>query len=166
MFISEVLPVKNKLFRFALRLLNNEDDAKDVVQEVFIRVWNSREKLKEIQNLEAWCMRITKNIALDKMKSSYYKNTGGLENHNHILSSEETPYQTTMVNDTIINIQNLISGLPEKQRDVIQLRDIEGYSYKEICEILTLDMSQVKINLFRARQTLKDLIVKKESYGL
>ena len=62
-FQTRVLPAKNKLFRFAFRLLGSSEEAKDVVQEVLIKVWNGREQMAEVQNLEAWCMRITKNLS-------------------------------------------------------------------------------------------------------
>ena len=68
-FENRVLPAKNKLFRFAFRMLGSSEEAKDVVQEVMIKVWNGREQMAEVQNMEAWCMRITKNLSLDKLRS-------------------------------------------------------------------------------------------------
>jgi RNA polymerase sigma-70 factor (ECF subfamily) len=64
------------------------------------------------------------------------------------------------------NVSLLIASLPEKQRQVIHLRDIEGYSYNEICEILELDMNQVKVNLFRARNAVREKLTKMNAYGL
>ena len=63
-------------------------------------------------------------------------------------------------------INQLIASLPEKQRQVIHLRDVEGYSYNEICEILELDMNQVKVNLFRARNAVREKLMKINAYGL
>ena len=80
-FQNRVLPVRNKLYRFALRFLNNEDEAKDVVQEVFIRVWNGREQMTDVQNWEAWCMRITRNLSLDRIRSMTRKKTHSIEDH-------------------------------------------------------------------------------------
>src|SRR5687768_83056 len=79
-FEKRVLPAKNKLFRFALRFLGNEEEAKDIVQEVFIRVWNGREKMNEVHNWEAWCMRITRNLSLDRVRLMKGKTTQTLEN--------------------------------------------------------------------------------------
>ena len=67
-FENRVLPAKNKLFRFALRFLGDEEEAKDIVQEVFMRVWNARDQMHAIENWEAWCMRITRNLSHDRIR--------------------------------------------------------------------------------------------------
>jgi RNA polymerase sigma-70 factor (ECF subfamily) len=165
-FQNRVLPAKNKLFRFALKFLGNEEEAKDVVQEVFIRVWNGREQMDQIQNWEAWCMRITRNLSLDRIRSITRKNTQPIETSFHVHTEALSPHESTEADESMKQIAELISGLPEKQRQVIHLRDVEGYSYNEICEILELDMSQVKVNLFRARNAVREKLMKINAYGL
>ena len=166
-FKMRVLPVKDKLYRFAYRFLKDEDEARDIVQEVLIKVWYQREEMHHLENMEAWCMRITRNMSLDRLKSKQYKYTDSLSEDFDMSSGEEqTPYRNVENNDTMANINRLISSLPEKQRQVIQLRDVEGYSYKEIVEILALDMNQVKVNLFRARKSIKENLVNINAYGL
>lgn len=166
MFESRVLPVKNKLFRFAFRLLGSSEEAKDVVQEVFIRVWNGRDQIESIDNMEAWCMRITRNLSLDKIRSRQRKATDPIEESFDIQNDTRTPYEAAENNENMQRINQLIASLPEKQRQVMHLRDIEGYSYNEICEILELDMNQVKVNLFRARNAVREKFVKINAYGL
>lgn len=165
-FQNRVLPTKNKLFRFALKFLGNEDDAKDVVQEVFIRVWNGRDQMDQVQNWEAWCMRITRNLSLDRIRSLSRKQTEPIEKSFNIHNGALTPHETTEIHESMQQITQLISSLPEKQRQVIHLRDVEGYSYNEICEIMELDMNQVKVSLFRARTSVRDKLVKINAYGL
>ena len=165
-FQNRVFPVKNKLYRFALRFLNNEEEAKDVVQEVFIRVWNGREQMSQVQNWEAWCMRITKNLSLDRIRSISRKNTHSMEDSFDIRNESLTPDQSTEADESMKQISQLIAGLPEKQRQVIHLRDIEGYSYNEICDIMEIDMNQVKVNLFRARNAVREKLMKINAYGL
>jgi len=165
-FQNRVLPVKNKLFRFALRFLGSEEEAKDVVQEVFIRVWNGREQMNEVQNWEAWCMRITKNLSLDRVRSLNRKQTHPMEETFDIRNEALTPHESTEIQESMQRINQLIEALPEKQRQVIHLRDVEGYSYNEICEILELDMNQVKVNLFRARNAVREKLIKINAYGL
>lgn len=166
LFETRVLPAKNKLFRFAFRLLGSSEEAKDVVQEVFIKVWNGREQMSEIQNMEAWCMRITKNLSLDRLRSRKHRTTESLDESFNTHHEALTPYETTEMGESMSKINQWISALPEKQRQVIHLRDIEGYSYNEICEILELDMNQVKISLFRARNAVKEKFLKVNAYGL
>jgi RNA polymerase sigma factor (sigma-70 family) len=165
-FQDRVLPVKNKLFRFALRMLGNEDEAKDVIQEVFIRVWNGREQMDQIQNMEAWCMRITKNLSLDRLRSIQRKGTRPMDEGFDVQHADVTPDVKTELGESMQNVTQLIAGLPEKQRQIIHLRDVEGYTYNEICDILELDMNQVKVNLFRARNAVREKLMKINAYGL
>lgn len=165
-FEKRVLPAKSKLFRFALRFLRSEEDAKDVVQEVFIRVWNGRDRIAQIQNLEAWCMRITRNLSLDRIRLTKGRETRALEEGAEIKHHDLTPYETTEMSESIKKVSEVIAALPEKQRQVIHLRDVEGYSYQEICDILELDMNQVKVTLFRARASVREKLAKIDAYGL
>ena len=165
-FENRVLPTKNKLFRFAFRLLGSSEEAKDVVQEVMIKVWNGREQMATIDNMEAWCMRITKNLSLDRLRSKQRRTTDSMQEGFEIRQESFTPYEKTEIDESMQRVNELINALPEKQRQVMHLRDIEGYSYNEICEILELDMSQVKVNLFRARNFVRERLVKLNAYGL
>lgn len=165
-FESRVLPVKNKLFRFAFRFLGNSDEAKDVVQEVFIKVWNGREQMADIDNMEAWCMRITRNLSLDRIRSRHRKATRPMEESFDVELDAMTPHEATESTESMQRINLLIAALPEKQKQVMHLRDIEGYSYQEISETLEIDMNQVKVNLFRARNAVKEKLIKINAYGL
>src|SRR5687768_1163727 len=93
-FQNRILPAKNKLFRFALKFLGNEEEAKDVVQEVFIRVWNGREQMNEVQNWEAWCMRIAKNLSLDRIRSLTRKQTSPIEAGYRIHHESLSPHES------------------------------------------------------------------------
>ncbi len=165
-FQNMVFPVKNKLYRFAFRLLGNNEEAKDVVQEVMIKVWSGRDQLDQVQNLEAWCMRITKNLSLDRLRRQQRRPTDSLEKGMHLSHHSLTPAEATELGERMKRIAELMAELPDKQRQVMHLRDIEGYSYNEICEILEIDMSQVKVNLFRARNSVREKLLKMDAYGL
>lgn len=164
-FTRRVTPIKDQLYRFAMRMIDNAAEAEDVVQEVLIKLWQKREDLPAIQNLEAWSIRMTRNLSIDKMRSKHYK-TEGIQNQLDNLSSSQNPQQIYESKDALERIHQLIQTLPENQKLVLQLRDIEELSYKEIGEILEMPMNQVKVNLFRARQQLKLILRKKEIYGL
>ena len=166
-FRNDVLPLKNELFRLALRITLNRVDAEDVVQETLIKVWNRRDKWDELESIEAFCLTICRNIAVDKMRK--------MENQNQSLEDEHdapdrsyasNPEEQVMQQDRIRLVRRLIDNLPEKQRSVMQLRDFEGKSYKEIAQVLGISEEQVKINIFRARQTIKQKFIETEKYGL
>ena len=165
-FQNLVFPVRNKLYRFAFRLLGDNEEAKDVVQEVFIKVWNGRAELGEVRNMEAWCMRITKNLSLDRLRQQQRRPTDSIDKGLHIESDTWSPAVATEIGESMKRIGELMATLPEKQRQVMHLRDIEGYSYQEICEILEIDMSQVKVSLFRARNAVREQLQKINAYGI
>ena len=81
-------------------------------------------------------------------------------------SYSSNPEEQAMQQDRIALIRRLINGLPEKQRSVMQLRDFEGKSYKEIAAIMNISEDQVKINIFRARQVIRQKYFETEKYGL
>ncbi len=164
-FETRVLPAKNKLYRFAFRLLGSSDEAKDVVQETMIKVWSGRD-MAEVQNMEAWCMRITKNLSLDKLRSKQRRSTSPMEEGFEVRQEGLSPFDKTVLKESMKRIDELMTKLPDKQRQVMHLRDIEGHSYNEICEILELDMNQVKVNLFRARNAVREKLIKLNTYGL
>ncbi len=164
-FKSEVLPLKNRLFRFAYSILGDHDLSKDVVQETMLKVWEKRNDLLTIQNLEAWCMTLTRNFALDKMRSKHHKTMALIENFDKE-NNERSPYQLAELGNTLEVIDKIVGNLPLKQNETFQLRDIEGFSYQEISEITGYNINDVKVNIFRARKTIRTNLLKLNSYGL
>lgn len=161
-FKTEVLPIKNKLYRFALRMLSNHEEAQDTVQEVFLRLWSKREKLDEYRSIEAFAMIITKNLCLDKLKSSRNRNIelkDQLETPGSI-----TPYDHTEKTDMKNQVINIIDTLPEQQKMVIQMRDVEGLGYDEIAEVMEMSLNNVRVNLSRARKKVRDILIKAQNY--
>ena len=166
-FRNDVLPLKNELFRLALRITLNRVEAEDVVQETMIKVWNRRDRWDELESIEAFCLTICRNIAVDKMRKMENQNQSLAEEHDAPDRSYfSNPEEQAMQQDRIQLVRRLIDNLPEKQRSIMQLRDFEGKSYKEIAQILAISEEQVKINIFRARQTIKQKFIETEKYGL
>lgn len=174
-FRNHVLPLKNELYRLALRITQDSAEAEDVVQETMIKVWNLRDKWDEIESIEAFCLTICRNMAVDRTRQASKKNisidqcnslqsptpnSSFLTPHSSLLTPEEQLEQK----DRMKIVKDLIDGLPEKQRTVIHLRDIEGKSYKEIADIMEINEQQVKTNIFRARQTIKEKFTETDSY--
>jgi RNA polymerase sigma-70 factor (ECF subfamily) len=155
------------LYRLALRITLNPTEAEDVVQETMIKVWNRRDRWDELESIEAFCLTICRNISLDKVKKAENQNQSLMDEHDAPDNSyTSNPEEQAMQQDRIALIRRLINTLPEKQRSCMQLRDFEGKSYKEIAKILAISEEQVKINIFRARQTIKQKYIDTENYGL
>lgn len=161
-FKSEVLPVKNKLYRFAKRLLQNAAEAEDTVQEVFLKLWTGKEKIREYRSVEAFAMVITRNLCLDKLKSPRSKSSVLIEPDLRV--EEKTPDKHFEAKDSINIVHQIIETLPEQQKMIIQLRDVEGYEFEEIAEILNLKLNAVRVNLSRARKKVRDELIRKHNY--
>jgi RNA polymerase sigma-70 factor, ECF subfamily len=160
-FQSKILPVKNKLFRFSLRIVNDATEAEDIVQEVFINLWKNREHICQISNVEAWCMTATRNLSIDKLRSKH-KRVDGIKPGFDLQDKAPDPYRQTVTNDIIGLVKKMMEQLPEKQKHIMHLRDIEGLSYQEIAGALELSLDQVKVNLFRARKAIRAQLLKYE----
>lgn len=166
-FQNDVLPLKNKLFRLALRITLNREEAEDVVQDTMIKVWNARERWQELDSIEAYSLTIARNLSLDRIKKMDNQNDSLEEQTTERLDeTSSTPSERMIQKDKLSIVRNIINELPEKQRSCLQLRDIEGKSYKEIADILSITEDQVKVNIFRARQTVKQRFQQFDSYGL
>ncbi len=159
-FHEQVFPVRHKLYRFALRITGNAHEAEDVVQEVLEKVWkSSADQSAAVQNWEAWCMTLTRNRSLDKTRSQAMRRTAPLDGVQERRTDSATPAQYVESSDSIDQVKRLIQQLPEKQRLVMHLRDIEELSYDEIANTLNITLEQVKINLHRARKAIREQLV-------
>lgn len=156
--LQAVMPFKDKLFRYAYQILGSRMAAEDVVQEVLIKVWKKREEIDHIDNKEAWCMTVTRNLAIDKLRRKKHYHDP-VENHISIADRSQTPDERLQSSDVMSKIKSAINTLPPDQQQVIHLRDVEGYRYKEIAEITNLTVEQVKVYLHRARITLRKKLV-------
>lgn len=164
-FRNDILPLKDKLFRLALRITFDRAEAEDVVQDTMIRVWDKRDEWVQFGSVEAYCLTVAKNLAIDR---SQKKEAGNVSLTPEMEEKADAcgPYDRLVNDERLSIIHRLIDRLPEKQRLIMQLRDIEGESYKEIAKVLNLTEEQVKVNLFRARQKVKQRYIEIDGYGL
>ena len=163
-FRNDILPLKDKLFRLALRITLDRAEAEDVVQDTMIRVWNKRDEWSQFESVEAYCLIVAKNLAIDRSQKKEAQNvelTPEMEE-----PDANSPYDRMVHDEKMRIINRLVDELPEKQRLIMHLRDIEGESYKKIAALLNLTEEQVKVNLFRARQKVKQRYLEIDEYGL
>jgi len=164
-FKTEVLPMSNKLLRFALQILQNEEEAKDVLQDVFLKLWQKRDELEKVENMDAFAMRMVRNRCLDVIRS---RRTVSMDVVKKIkLTEEESSDIDYLENtDSVALVKRIIAELPELQRMVIQLRDIEQLEYDEIAEATDMNVNAIRVNLSRARKKVRDEILKIQNYGI
>ncbi len=160
-FKIKVLTHKDKCYRFALRILNDNEEAKDTLQEVFLRLWNKRDKLENHSNIEAFAMLTTKNLCIDKLRSSKkfikeYKFENLIDNN--LIDKIAEQY------DSVEKVKKIIESLPLQQKMVIQLCDIEGFSIDETSKQLDMQNLNVRVALSRARKKVKEILIKEYNY--
>lgn len=153
-FRNDILPLKDKLFRLALRITMQREDAEDVVQETMIKLWSRRESLDTVGNLEAFAITICRNTALDHVKRAA-SSTVSLDEGMTIREGFVNPYDKIYAQESLRHVNSLMLQLPGKQRACMHLRDFEGKNYREIADIMQMTEDQVKVNIFRARKAIK-----------
>jgi RNA polymerase sigma-70 factor (ECF subfamily) len=163
-FKTNILPVSKKLLRFATQLLKDEDEAKDVVQDVFLKLWQKRDELEKVENIEAFTMRMTRNRCLDVIRAG---KTIPISAETDRRMKEETVdvHNQVEFTESANQIKKLINGLPDLQRTVMYLRDIEQLSYDEIAETTELQLNAIRVNLSRARKKVRDEFLKLNEDG-
>ena len=154
-FRTTVLPLSDRLYRLALRITMNKAEAEDVVQDTLLKVWECREDWNQINNLEAFAIATCRNRALDVVKRAG-RDTENLDEMAHF--SSQTPPEQLEAREEISLVRRLMDSLPEVQRTIMLLRDIEGKTYQEIAQTLDISETQVKVYLHRARTKIKEWI--------
>ena len=157
--------MSNKLLRFALQILQDEEEAKDVLQDIFLKLWQKRDELEKVENLTAFAMAMTRNRCLDVIRS---RRTISME----LVKSKQIPKEESSdtdhldLADSVGLIKRIITQLPDIQRTVIQIRDIEQLEYEEIAATTELNVNAIRVNLSRARKKVRDEILKIQNYGI
>lgn len=165
-FRHELLPLKDKMFRLALRITLNRAEAEDVTQDILLRVWEQRESLGELRSLEAYVLTAVRNLALDRVAKTDNANVSLDDVQTDAFDSVPRPDEDMEQQESLKRVREIMSGLPEAQRTALQLREIEGHSYRETADIMNVSEANVKVLIFRARQAVKNKIDKIENYGL
>ncbi len=162
-FLNIVEPFQDKLYRLAKRLLVSKDEAADATQEVLYKLWKNKSKIAGYSSIEAFSLTMTKNYCLDRLKS---KQAATLKIvHNTYQSNERSIDQELEREQLFRFVKDIIDTLPDKQKIVIQLRDVEGYDYESIAKILDMKEDSVRVTLSRARKKIKQVLEEKKYYG-
>lgn len=166
-FRNDVLPMKNGLYRLALRITLDSAEAEDIVQETLIKVWERLgrgDALQEIDSIEAFSYTVCRHLALDRIRKGGYHNEPIGCTCEETTDSAPDPAGRAEQHDKLRLVRQIVARLPEKQRSCLQLRDFEGKPYKEIAQILQITEEQVKVSIFRARKTIKQRVEEADRY--
>jgi len=163
-FLDKINPVKDKMYRLALRLLISKEAAEDATQEVILKLWDRKYKLKDYTNIEAFAMTTIKNHCLDELKAK--KNNNLRIVHQNYENKSISLNRDLELKDELNWIEIIVNELPEQQKMVFQLRDIEQLDFDEIIEITKMKPTAVRVALSRARKKIRESLTNKHNYGL
>lgn len=163
-FLNIVMPFKDKVYRLAKRLLVSTEEAEDATQEVLMKLWNNKTNIENYNNVEAFSMTMTKNFCLDKLKSKQSQNLKIV--HSNYEDGNTSLQKQVELNDSVNWVAKIIEDLPEQQKLVIQLRDIEAYDLDEIANMLDMNNTAVRVALSRARKTIREKLTNTHNYGV
>ena len=163
-FVNVVMPFKDKVFRLAKRLLVSKEEAEDATQEILLKLWNNQDKMESYKNVEAFSMTMTKNFCLDSLKSKQAQNLKIV--HSNYQDNNTSLQKQIEANDSVDWVSKIIETLPEQQKIILQLRDIEQYDFEEIAEMLEMNQTAIRVALSRARKSIREQLTNTHQYGI
>ncbi len=164
-FKNMVIPFGKKLFHFARLFLKDDDEAKDAVQETYLKLWKMKDDMATINNVEAFAMKLTKNWCLDRIKAKKPLLVETYSGQFDTMEDSASPYKKLENADNMQIFTHLLDMLTEQQRLIIHMRDIEGYEFEEIAGVTGLSVNTIRVNLSRARSKLRENLIKIDNYG-
>ena len=159
-FKQRVLPVQGRLFRLAQLFLRNREEAEDALQDVLMRLWSNRQQLDAYHSVEALAVQMTKNLCFDRLKALRRQPVTDTADYLNVSTHEASPHRQLELTDSASQMQRLIDALPEQQKLLIHLREVDECSFDEIEQITGLTVNNIRVILSRTRQRLRDDYVK------
>lgn len=156
-FKKEILPLRIKLLNYAKYIVENEDDAEDIIQEVFFKLWNIRNELCQYDNVEALSMTITKNLSINYLRSRKKRQNATLKEY--ITDSNLSPYTRLEQKDEVEKVMGIIDRLPSLQQMILKMKHVDGMETQEIAELTGCSHEAIRVNLSRARKRVKELFL-------
>ena len=163
-FTNLVMPFKDKVFRLAKRLLVSREEAEDATQEILLKLWKNKKKISEYNNVEAFSMTMTKNFCLDRLKSKQAQNLKIV--HSNYTDNNSSLQKQVEARDSMDWVSKIIEDLPEQQKIIVQLRDIEQYDFSEIAKMLDMNETAIRVALSRARKAIREKLTSTHRYGI
>jgi RNA polymerase sigma-70 factor (ECF subfamily) len=160
-FKQEVLPLRSQLFFYAQRLLDDLEDAEDVIQEVFLKLWYMRDELGDYTSVPALSIQITKRLCLNhiKVRQRWQEGLDIIDPISDLLTPETQMEQK----DSVTQVMRIIDRLPCLQQTILRMRHIDGMEVEDIAELTGSTPEAVRMNLSRARKKVKETFFKMQS---
>jgi len=160
-FKNKVIPYSGKLYPMLFRILKNEEETRDALQDLMLKLWNKRDELQQCTNLSAYVITIAKNHSFDLLKK---QRPVAVDESDLKLFRLEAAEPDAEKRERLELVHKTIENMPEKYREIIRYRDIDGFSFDEIKEMTGLEVPNIRVILSRARLKVKEEIEKIYSY--
>ena len=163
-FKRKFLPYHRKLYRAAFHLMGNTQDAEDMVQEAYLKLWKRRNELPtDIANLEAYCVTLVKHVCHDALRLAHLEEDGCPPEELPIAGSTNVAHEVEL-KDEARQVMTLIGQLPDQQRQIMQMRDVEDLAYEEIEKATGLTSVNIRVLLSRARKKIREQFLAIRNY--
>ena len=163
-FKRKFLPYHRKLYRAAFHLMGNTQDAEDMVQEAYLKLWKRRDELPtDIANLEAYCVTLVKHVCHDALRLAHLEEDGCPPEELPIAGSTNVAHEVEL-KDEARQVMTLIGPLPDQQRQIMQMRDVEDLPYEEIEKATGLTSINIRVLLSRARKKIREQFLAIRNY--
>jgi RNA polymerase sigma-70 factor (ECF subfamily) len=159
-FNNLVMRMSRRLYAQAYHILENQSGSEDVVQDVFMKLWKMNASLDKYESVDALAVTMTKNLCLDQLRKQKFTERGTDGSFSMIRNEESSPHEALERNETVTIIENIIGNLPEIYREIIRLKDIDGFSYEEIARKTLTNINTLRVNLSRARKMVREEFIK------
>ncbi len=156
-----VMPYSDRIYRMAYRLMGNREEAEDIVQEVYLKLWGLRSELDNYNSIEALSIRITRNLCLDNLRRRKTSQEAMKLERIKGEAYTETPVDRLERKEEKEVVLSLIAALPEPQRSLVHLRHIEGKEYDEIASMVNMNVNAIRVSISRARKQMREVLEKK-----
>jgi RNA polymerase sigma-70 factor (ECF subfamily) len=157
-FEREILPLRSGLFFYAGRLLDNAEDAEDIIQEVFLKLWYMRDELNHYESVPALSVQITKRLCLNRIKSRQREGEG--EGEGVWVAETPSPHARLEQKDDVAQVMKIIDRLPALQQAILRMRHVDGFEVDEIARLTGSNAEAIRMNLSRARKKVKEIFLK------
>ncbi len=164
-FRKIILPEGRRLYAIAFRYLNNREEAEDIVQEVMMKLWASRNKQMAFDNPAAWCTTVTRNACLDLLRKNRKISHEELSDEIMIPETGNSTLENTDDMEAVSMIGRIVNRMKEPYRSAVILRDMEGYSYEETAEVMQTNINALRTVLSRARKSIREEMERIYNYG-
>ena len=155
-FKRRFLPYHQKLYRVAFRLMGNAQDAEDMVQETYLKLWKKREELPpDIGNMEAYCVTLTKNLCYDALRAAHMEEEERTPEELNIAQDSDL-FREVAARDEVNQVKRIIETLPKQQRQVIMMRDVNDCSMQEIEQATGLSAVNIRVLLSQTRKKIRE----------